>query len=171
MFVNQPRAWQMLDPTIKLVWKPRGANNWTILPKVSDFIFLNKVHSESWSSTNVSPNVVAATFTLQNFSLSFWSLPTNLHRSMSFFVKYISSSDFLVERQPVDQTLIHSPHRLFIWTWSNNRLSSSFNNFHKSGEQLAFPPEIAQSWLVAYWALKLRNFFEQPSPRKLHIPS
>ena len=65
--------------TIKRVWKPRRTENWTILLEVLDLIFTKKVHSESWSSTNVSPSVVAAKTTLQNFSLaSFWSLPTNL---------------------------------------------------------------------------------------------
>jgi len=63
--------------------KPRWAENWTILPKVLDLLFTNKVHSESSSSTSVSPSVVAATTTLQNFALaSFWSFPTNFSQNL-----------------------------------------------------------------------------------------
>ena len=81
-------AWNLCQPTKSLAGatsynqssvKPRQAENWTILPKVLDLLFTNKVHSESWSSTSVSPSVVVATTTLQNFTLAlFWSLPTNL---------------------------------------------------------------------------------------------
>jgi len=121
--------------------KPRWIENWTIHLEVLDLLFTNMVHSKSWISTSVLPSIVAATTTLQIFSLaSFWNLPTNLHNNMFCFVKYTSSSDFMVEKQIVDQTLMHSPHRLFIQTWFSSRLSSSFNNLHKYGGNLAFPP-------------------------------
>ncbi len=59
--------------------KPRWAKNWTILPEVLDSFFTNKVYSESWSSASVSPSVVVATTTLQNFALaSFGAFPTNI---------------------------------------------------------------------------------------------
>jgi len=90
--------------------------------------------------------VVAATTTLQNFPyLCFGASLPAFHSSMSCFVKYKSSSEFLPERQPVDQTFMHSPHRLLIRTWSSRRLSYSFKNLHKYGGQLAFPPEILKS--------------------------
>jgi len=81
-------------------------------------------------------SVVATTTTLQIFSLTFfWSLPSNLHTSFPFFVNFTSFSVFLAQRHPIDHRLIHSPHRLFTWTWSSYRLSS-------------FPMKIAHFWRV-----------------------
>jgi len=69
--------------------------------------------------------VVVATTTLQNFALaSFWSFPSKLHSSSPCFIKFTSFSVFLAQRKLVDHNLIHSPHRLFTWTWSSCKLSS-----------------------------------------------
>ena len=85
MCSNWSKSWQMIHRIIKQVWKPRRSKNWTILPKVLDFLFMNKVHLEKWSSTSVFPTVVADTTTLQNFSLtSFWSLLLSLENVIHF---------------------------------------------------------------------------------------
>ena len=64
--------------------KPRRTEYSTILLEVLEFIFMNNVHSERWNANSVSSSVVAATTTLQNFSLdSFWSLPSNFSSSSS----------------------------------------------------------------------------------------
>ena len=97
-------------------------------------LFTNKVHSKSWSSTNVSPSVVVTTTTLQNFALAlFWSLPSNLHNSLPCFIKLTSFNVFLAQTHPVGHSLIHSPNWLFTRTWSNCRLSR-------------FPLKIAHFW-------------------------
>ena len=95
--------------------KPRWFESWTILLEVLDFFFTNKVHSKSWSSTNVSPSVVVATTTLQKFFLACFgaSLPT-FHRTLSCFIKHSSFSVFLTQMQPVDHSwsiplIGHSP--------------------------------------------------------------
>jgi len=60
--VNQ----ELVDATYynKVSVKPRWAKNRTILPEVLDFLFMNKVYVESWSSTSVTQSVLAATTTL-----------------------------------------------------------------------------------------------------------
>jgi len=83
--------------------KPRWAKSWTILPEVLNLLSMNKVYVESWSSTSVSPIVVADTTTLQNFVLAFFgaSLPT-FHNALSCFIRYSSFSVLLAQRQLVN---------------------------------------------------------------------
>ena len=103
---------------------------------------MNKVHSESWSSTRVSPSLVAATTTLQNFALACFgaSLPS-FHNTLFCFVKYSSFMSFPRTKAACQSQLIHSPHRLFTQTWSSCRLSS-------------FPFKIVHFWRATSLASK-----------------
>jgi len=158
MCVDWIRAWQMLHPTIKQVQKPRLKKNWTILPEVLDVLFTNKVHSERWSSTHVSPSVVVATTTLQMFSLdSFWSLPTKhpqhhvLHcqvHELQWFSSSLLACAWYLASLPSEaatpdlvQLLVEQLPQEIVQFW----------------REPTFPPEIAQIWLVACWLQKLCN--------------
>ena len=130
---------------------------------------MNKIHSESWSSTSVSPSIVSATTTLKIFALAlFWSLPTNHPSSMYYIVKYIGFIGFSIACQPVNVSFLHSPHRLPLRTWASFCLSSALRKFHNYGGEPTFPPEIVQICYVGYWAQKLRNAVKQYSLGKLH---
>lgn len=148
--------------------KPRWAENLTIFPEMLDLLFMNKVYAESWSSTSVLTSVVAATITLQNFSLPCFgaSLPT-LHNTLSCFVKYSSFSAFLAQRQPVDHSwsipvIGCSPGLSPVVGWA-----ASPWKLHISWGKPAFPPRITQSSLIAFWALGLCNHASQPSQHDL----
>jgi len=116
--------------------------------------------------------VVSATTTLQNFALAlFWSLPSNLHSNLPCFIKFTSFSVFLAQRQLVDHSLMQSSQKLITRTWFGYRMRSFLKKMHISGGKLTFPPEIAQSYLVACWALELHNSTSQDSSRKLYNSS
>lgn len=148
--------------------KPRWAESWTILTEVLDLPFLNKVDSESWSSTDVSPSVGMATTTLQIFYLAyFWvSLPTFIvaclsssspQASVSFFLK--GSLSITISSFP----FIGCSFRLGLATgWEASQW-----NLHISGGEPAFPPGISQFPLTACWDPGLRNPTSQPSQQDL----
>jgi len=116
--------------------------------------------------------VEAATTTLQNFALAlFRSLLTNLSQHLVLLRQVHKLQYFLAQRQPFDQILMHSHHRLITWTWSSCRVRSSCKKLCNSGGQPTFPLEIVQFYLAAFWVLELRNPSSQDSPRKLHNTS
>jgi len=76
---------------------------------------------------------------------------------MSCLVKYTRFNDFFAEWQPVHQSLLHPPHRLFHRTWPSYSLRSSLKKLRNFGGEPAFPLEIVQFCLAACEALELRK--------------
>lgn len=69
-------------------------------------------------------------------------LPTILNN-----IKYTSFSGFLADFQPVQDSLLHRTHRLFLWTWSSFRLSNFVKKLQNSRGELA---KIAQFYLPSF---------------------
>jgi len=162
-------AWNMFQSTksladatsyIKLVW---SQDELKILLELLDLVFTKKVYPESWSSTNVSPSVVATTTTIQNFALAYFgaSLPTftksclassSPQASVSFSVK--GSLSITIWSFPFTS---YSPRLGPTTGWA----ASPWKLYISRGKP-AFPLGIVQSSLTACWAPGLCNPLWQP---------